>query len=159
MALTIKRCNIMTISRGINTKCLYHCATALVISKNGCVVFVLFACDCQRYIAWKSIFVLVSKVLILWPIQKVDAIIKNSPIWLVPPTFRWCPQKPVYSYRMFLIGKTTPRRGTRTVHVLRSLVVVQTPQAKLSPSSWTFLCNSYHHFALWGMLWISVPFS
>ena len=51
-------------------------------SKNSCVLFVPFACECQGHVTCKSVL-LVWKVLIMWSIQKVNTIIKCSSIWLV----------------------------------------------------------------------------
>lgn len=45
-------------------------------TRNGCVLFVPFACDCHGYVAHKSVHILVGKVLIMWPIWNAIVILE-----------------------------------------------------------------------------------
>jgi len=82
---------------GMQLQCQYCHTTMPVISKTiGCVLFVSLACNCQGCLAHKSVLALV------WistdHVSTMEGI-EGSPIWLVLPMFRWCPQKPVIMTR------------------------------------------------------------
>ena len=93
-----KNVTLWHMSRGrMQQQCQYCHTTMPVISKKiGCVLFVSLACNCQGRLAHKSVLALV------WistdHVSNMEGI-EGSPIWLVLPMFRWCPQNPVVMTR------------------------------------------------------------